>query len=61
MYRIAGIYHEAFNFANFAIWDALAKIKASTQCHTFLDPYIFLVWIYITLYGIQKSQIFKIV
>ena len=28
-YRIAGIYYESFNFANFAHQKALAKIKAS--------------------------------
>ena len=26
-YRIAGIYYESFNFAKFANWIALAKIK----------------------------------
>ena len=31
VYRIAGIYREALNVANFAIWDALAKIKVSTH------------------------------
>ena len=29
VYRIAGIYYKAFNFANFAKRKALAKIKAS--------------------------------
>ena len=29
LYRIAGIYYESFNFANFANRKALAKIKAS--------------------------------
>ena len=28
-YRIAGIYYESFNFANFANQKSLAKIKAS--------------------------------
>ena len=29
-YRIAGIYHESFNFVNFVNFKAFAKIKAST-------------------------------
>ena len=28
---VAGIYCEAFNFVNFMMWNALAKIKASTH------------------------------
>ena len=49
------MYREAFNFVNFAIWDALAKIQCKLA-HIFesihFSYYVILVWI---LYGIQKS------
>ena len=36
-YRIAGIYYESFNFANFANRKALAKIKASIHILSILN------------------------
>ena len=50
-----GIYYEAFNFANFAILNALAKIKAYVA-HNFGSMY--LLYVPCCEYNIQKLQIF---
>ena len=53
IYCIAGIHYESFNFVNFAIGNALAKLKLE---HILLHSYIF--YVFCCGYDIQKLQIF---